>query len=94
MTSTTYGDLIDEKITEWQNTFQRIEKVFKNDSEASRENISKLKEAMTNAVQQLQELDKKENAGNTVEIKNQILAVFDSIDRQFITYTEKTPFML
>ena len=94
MTSTTYGDLIDEKITEWQSTFQRIEKVFKKDSETSSENISKLKEAMTNAVQQLQELDKKEHAGNTVEIKNQILAVFDSIDRQFIAYTETSPFML
>ena len=98
MQSTTYRDIIDEKIAEWQ---QGLEEVGKMTERATIENkgvlsakVEELKSAIEDAIVQLHNLDEQETAQNTMETKERILNIFSSIDQDFTEYQEKTPFML
>ena len=98
MQSQTYRDIIDEKITEWQ---QGLEELGKMTERATVENkgvlsakVEELKSAIEDAIVQLHNLDEQETAQNTMETKERILNIFSSIDQDFTEYQEKTPFML
>ena len=98
MQSTTYRDIIDEKIAEWQ---QGLEELGKMTERATIENkgvlsakVEELKSAIEDAIVQLHNLDEQETAQNTMETKERILNIFSSIDQDFTEYQEKTPFML
>ena len=43
---------------------------------------------------QLLVLDKEETTANTMETKNKIIEVFNSIDRDFPKYEDSAPYML
>ena len=98
MQSSTYKDIIDEKITEWRTGLQQIEQQANTASAENREKIlekfKQLKSAVDTAVVQLQELDAQETVSNTMETKDKILKIFSSIDKDFPRFEDKTPFML
>ena len=98
MQATTYTDIIDDKILEWQ---QKLGKLHGYVSRASVEHkkeldskITALHAAVEDAKMSLRELDERETAENTMETKEKILNIFISIDKHFLEYQEKTPFML
>jgi len=98
MQSTTYRDIIDEKIAEWQ---QGLEELGKMTERATIENkgvlsakVEELKSAIEDAIVQLHNLDEQETDQKTMETKERILKIFSSIDQDFTEYQEKTPFML
>lgn len=96
MQSSTYKDIIDEKIAEWQASLKKIQQQADKaslDSKASAK-IKDLKSAIDSAIVQMQALDAQETIGNTMETKNQILKIFTSIDKEFTEFQGKTPFML
>lgn len=98
MHSSTYKDIIDEKIAEWLNGLQRLEDHAEQASPETRSRLSEkaiqLKSAIDAAAAQLQTLDEQETVSNTMETKNRIMAIFNSIDKDFPVDMEKTPFML
>ncbi|MFW2366009.1 MAG: hypothetical protein ACN4GW_06305, partial [Desulforhopalus sp.] len=80
MQSPTYRDIIDEKITEWQ---QGLEELGKMTERATVENkgvlsakVEELKSAIEDAIVQLHNLDEQETAQNTMETKERILKIF------------------
>lgn len=98
MQSPTYRDIIEDKITEWQSNLKKLEKEAqkapndkKNDLNAM---IKKFRSTIAKATVDLRTLDKNETAANTMETKEQILAIFRSIDTDFPKSKDKTPFML
>ncbi|MGB3210938.1 MAG: hypothetical protein WBB19_09570 [Desulforhopalus sp.] len=98
MQSSTYNDIIEDKITEWHSSLTKLDKMVtkatsdsKNDLNAK---ITQLKSAIEVAKIQLYTLDKQETVGNTMETKDKILEIFNSIDKDFMGFEEKTPFML
>lgn len=98
MQSPTYRDIIEDKITEWQNNLKKLEEEAqkapndkKNDFNAM---IKKFRSTIATATVDLRTLDKNETAANTMETKEQILAIFRSIDTDFPKSKDKTPFML
>jgi hypothetical protein len=98
MQSSTYKDIIDSKIAEWQSSIKKLqEDLAKSDSDTQAQLSSKaeqLKSAIDAAIVQLHDLDEQENVGNTMETKDKILEVFDSIDKEFKGFDEQAPFML
>lgn len=94
----TYRDIIDDKVTEWQNTLKRLEEqVDKAPSGVKAERRAKLdqfRSRIESAEIQLRTLDKQEKVENTMEIKDKILEIFGSIDREIPLHEEKTPYML
>jgi hypothetical protein len=98
MRSLTYKDIIDDKVAEWQRDLQKLEEGSKkasSDSQAKlRAKMEQLKAAINTAKFQLYTLDEQETAGNTMETKDRILQIFDSIDRDFPWFDDKTPFMI
>jgi hypothetical protein len=56
--------------------------------------MEQLKSAIDIATFQLHYLDEQETPGNTMETKDEILKIFDSIDKDFPEYEDKTPFMI
>lgn len=98
MHSQTYSDIIDEKIVEWQQGLEKVEKLTQKAAVEKKSQLSarveELKSTIADAIERLRHLDELETAENTMETKEQILAIFSSIDRDFAEYQEKTPFML
>ncbi len=96
MQSLTYKDIIDDKITEWQNSFKKLEEQVEAASSDIKLNDRKeqFRSAIDTAIVQLRQLDEQETVANTMETKDKILQIFDSIDRDFKSFEEKTPFML
>lgn len=95
MQSTTYTDIIDGKIAEWQDELQKVEKrVEKASSDISSAKLNDFRNAVNAATVQLRSLDTQETAANTMATKDEILKIFNSIDTQFIEFEEKSPFML
>lgn len=98
MASSTYRDLIDDKVAAWQNALKRLEEqAAKASSETRAKRMAKLDRLrleIDSAATQLHTLDRQEHAGNTMEIKDRILEIFNTIDKDFPRYEEKTPYML
>lgn len=95
MQSSTYGDIIEDKLAEWQGDIKRLEEqAKKSSSDSFKDEIVQLRKAITAAAQDLDELDKQETAGNTMETKARILKIFDTIDRELRSHSETSPYML
>jgi hypothetical protein len=94
----TYLDIIEGKIAEWKENINLLkegaEKASADDKEQSTLKINKLSSAIETATLQLHDLDKLEDSSNTLMVKDKILKIFDSIDRDLIVSEGKTPFML
>ncbi len=98
MQSSTYKDIIEEKISEWQSSVEKLEeqaqKVSSDTQTKLNLKITQLKSAIETATLQLHELDKQEDTANTLMIKDKILKIFDSIDKDLTVFEDKTPYML
>lgn len=98
MRSQTYGDIIDEKIVEWQQGLEHLGKMSERAPAEKKSllaaKVEDLSVAIATAIAELKELDEQETAQNTMETKERILDIFSSIDKSFAEYEEKTPFML
>lgn len=98
MQSSTYKDIIDEKISEWHKGLLKLEEHADSASADTKAKImgklEQIKSAIDEAVTQLHELDGKETVDNTMQTKDKMLKIFSSIDKDFPRYEDKTPFML
>ncbi len=98
MQSLTYTEIIDVKIAEWGNNLKKLEEQVTTATPNIRAELNsktnKLNLAISKAIVELRKLDEQETVNNTVETKNKILTIFNSIDKEFIGDVEKTPFML
>lgn len=98
MASTTYQDLIDNKIAHWHDSIRKIEErvgqAGSNSREEIRQSLQKLKDSVASAQAELHEVSNRETVQNTLAVKDQILKIFDSIDRDLTAFDESTPFML
>lgn len=98
MASSTYRDIIDDKVAAWQNGLKKLEEQTAGASSETKVEMKKkldqLKVQIEKAVIQLRTLDEQENVKNTLEIKDKILQIFSSIDRDFPRYEGQTPYML
>jgi len=98
MESSTYRDIIETKISEWQNSIreleERVHKAGSADKEKMGSKVNELNIAVKKASLDLQQLQGQENDKNTLEIKEKILIIFDSVDKDLRGYEEKTPYML
>lgn len=98
MTESTYADIIEDKVKEWHGKVDILREQSANAPAESRPElkarINNLQENIESATQQLFELDKKENKENTLETKNNILAIFESIDKDLTISEKKAPYML
>ena len=94
MQASTYGDLIEGKIAEWE---QQIAEIEKRALKAGPELVAKvaiLRTKVDTTARELKTLDGKENVANTVEIKDKILELFHAIDEDLQAFGEVSPFML
>lgn len=98
MQSSTYKDIIDDKIAEWQSSLKKLEeKTGTATAEAKgklRARTNQLRSAIDKAEIQLRDLDKQETVDNTMETKDKIVQLFTSIDKDLSGFEEKSPFML
>lgn len=96
MASSTYKDIIDDKVASWQNGLKKLEEQATKSSSPSirAEKLEDLRARIESAVTQLNTLDQQENVGNTMETKDKILKIFSSIDKNFPRYEEQAPYML
>lgn len=98
MQSSTYRDIIDSKIAEWQSDIKKFEEQAGKATSDSKARLNtkmeQLRSKIETATVQLYELDEHENVGNTMETKGKIIEIFTSVDKEFIGYEDKTPFML
>ena len=98
MQSSTYKDIIDDKIAEWKNSLKILEEktgTATGDAKGKlRAKTSQLRSAIAKAEIQLRYLDGQETVENTMETKNKIVKLFTSIDKEFPKFEVKSPFML
>jgi hypothetical protein len=98
MQESTYRDIIDDKIAEWQSALKKLEKQAEkatSDTQAIlNAKMAQFKAAIDTAIVQLHSLDEQETVGNTMETKDKILKIFNSIDKDFPGFEDRTPFML
>lgn len=98
MQSSTYKDIIDDKIAEWQDSLKKLEEQIEtassDDKGTLRPKTHQLRSAIDKAVTQLRDLDEQETVANTMETKDKIVKIFSSIDKDFFGYETKSPFML
>ena len=98
MHATTYKDIIDDKIIEWrqglENLHRYVNKASADQKEQLSSKVTNLGTAIDAAITELRELDAAETAETTLETKEKILNIFKSIDKDFLEYQERTPFML
>jgi len=98
MSASIYKDLIEEKIAVWRTDLKKLEEIIAQGNAEIKEEfkakIEQLKPKMEKAIVDLYELDAHETVNNTMETKNKIVSIFDSIDRMFPRYEEQTPYML
>jgi hypothetical protein len=94
----TYIDIIESKIEEWKGKIdllkKRAEKASADDKDKLTLKINQLSSGVEAATFQLHDLDRIEDSNNTLTVKDQILKIFESIDKDMIISDEKTPFML
>ena len=93
-----YRNIIETKIEEWHQRLAKLEMRATKESTGNREKIraklDTLSTAVNSAIIELRGLEGQETDQNTIEIKDKILQVFDTIDRDLVDYEDKTPFML
>ena len=99
MQSSTYKDIIDDKIAEWQNSLKKLEEqtgAATSDTKKGklRAKTNQLRSAIDKAIVQLRDLDEQETVANTMETKDKIVKIFTSIDKDFIGNEETSPYML
>lgn len=98
MESSTYRDLIDEKVIEWRKKLRDVEDRAQKmgaDSRAKLEaQIRRLRAGIDAAAVSLRSLDEQETVANTMQTKGKILEIFNTIDTDFKDCEEKSPFML
>jgi ribosome-binding ATPase YchF (GTP1/OBG family) len=98
MQALTYKDIIDDKIAEWQRDLEKLQeragKAASDTRSGLNEKMEQLGAAIDSAIVQLHNLDEQETADNTMETKDEILKIFNSIDKDFQGFEDKTPFML
>ncbi len=98
MQSSIYKDLIDEKISEWKKDLTKVEEQAEGASQETKsellEKIKLIRPKINTAILELQKLDKKETVDNTMETKEKIMEIFNSIDKEFPHYEDITPYML
>lgn len=98
MQSLTYKDIIDDKLTEWQNGLRKLEEQAGKATSESKAKLNakreQLQSAIDTAIVKLRNLDEQETVDNTMETKDEILKIFSSIDKDFTGHEGKTPFML
>lgn len=98
MASSTYKDIIDDKVAAWQKSLIKLEeqaaKASSDRKAELRAKLDQFRSKIDNAVVQLQSLDEQEKVANTMETKDKILQIFNSIDEEFPRYEEQTPYML
>ena len=98
MASSTYKDIIDDKVAAWQKGLKNLEeqaaKASSDKKAQRRAKLDQLRSKIDNAVIQLHSLDEQEKVANTMETKDKILQIFNSIDEEFPRYEEQTPYML
>ena len=98
MASSTYKDIIDDKVAAWLKGLEKLEEQAakaSSDTKAKlRAKLDQLRSKIDNAVIQLHSLDEQEKVANTMETKDKILQIFNSIDEEFPRYEEQTPYML
>lgn len=95
----TYKDIIDDKVAEWRQHLRKLgefaEKATLEHRAELKTKMEQLRSEIDTAVVRLQELDQLETVANTLETKDKILEIFNSIDKDFYTWNEyQTPFML
>lgn len=98
MPESTYRSLIDEKIADWENALNKLkdqaDKASSDTQAKLSSTIDQFKSAIETAKNKLFELDELETAENTMETKDKIVNIFNSIDEEFKEYEDITPFML
>ena len=98
MSESSYHDIIEKKIEEWQKSILKLEERARkaNRDTATRlgQSLEKLNESINASISELRELDQQEDNRNTLAIKEKMLEIFDSVDKELTTQEEKTPFML
>ncbi len=98
MHSSPYHDLIEDKIREWRTEIEKLDERMLKGKFATKEQsgtmIDRLNAAVNTAILELRELEKKEQPGNTATMKDRMLEIFDSVDKNIRSYESKTPFML
>lgn len=98
MQSSTYKEIIDDKINEWHSDLNNLEEQAQKVAADKRKDLSDIIENFRKLVQtatvELSNLDKQETAENTLETKEKILEIFRKIDQNFPKYQDKAPFML
>lgn len=98
MKTSIYRDIIDEKIAEWRSNLSRIEEQLAHADHRTKEElgakVEKIRHQIDRAIVQLLILDKEETMANTVDTKNKIVEVFNSVDRDFPRYEDSAPYML
>lgn len=98
MASSTYKDIIDDKVADWHNKLKKLEeqaaKASSDRKAELRAKLDRLKSRIEHAVNQLHGLDGQEKVENTLETKDKILQIFNAIDEDFPRYEEQTPYML
>lgn len=98
MQSSVYRDLIDEKISEWKKDLTKVEEQAEGASNDTKsellEQIKLIRPKINMAILELQKLDKKETVDNTLETKEKIMEIFNSIDKEFPHFEDYTPYML
>ncbi len=98
MQSKTYKDIIDDKITEWQQGLKKLEDRMEKSAADSKSPLSakveQIRLKLEAATVELHNLDERETVENTMKTKSKILKIFSSIDKEFSEFQQKTPFML
>lgn len=98
MASSTYADIIDDKVAAWQASLKRLEEQAARASSDKKTELeaklAHLRAKIDNAASQLHVLDEQEEVANTMETKDKILRIFHAIDADFPHYEEQTPYML
>ncbi|MGW8193993.1 MAG: hypothetical protein ACWGOX_07000 [Desulforhopalus sp.] len=98
MQSSTYKDIIDDKVAEWSGSLKKIEEYAKKEPSDTKKEVSEkirqLRIAIDEAIVKLRKLDEQETVDNTMETKDKILHIFSSIDKDLSGYDTQAPFML
>jgi methyltransferase-like protein len=95
MSSSTYKDIIDDKVAEWLKNLKKLEEhAEKASSDTRAAKLAGLKARIEEAAVRMHALDAQENPKNTMETKDKILQIFDAIDKDFPRYDDLTPYML
>ena len=94
----TYADIIEDKIEEWRTKLVELKRMTEEARPEQRaelnERRTRLLSAINTATLQLHELSARETTANTMVVKDSILKIFDSIDRDLTISETMPPYML